>query len=268
MNKELCIRQIALALEGVVETPLLDARFFVENFQDRIPTEAEIHDFLYRRKQGEPVSKIIAKRGFWALDFYVTKDVLDPRADTETLIEAVLKHFPDKTQSYKILDVGTGSGCIIASLLYEYKKAKGVAVDISEKALEVAKKNLQGFDVEFFKRDLFETSFLNDIGVVDIIVSNPPYIKTKDIDALENNVRLYDPILALDGGEDGLNAYRALAQNLKSSLKKGTVIFFEIGQNQDEDVKKIMQTAGYSFLNQYKDLAGIVRVLVFLAPKE
>ena len=268
MNKNDIIQRIAQELEGVVETPLLDARFFLDNFQERLPTEDEIQDFVKRRFNAEPVSKIISKRGFWALDFYVNTDVLDPRPDTETLIEAVLKHIPDRLDSYNILDIGTGSGCILTSLLYEYPNSKGIGVDVSEKALNVARKNAQEFNAEFVQRNLFLSDFLEGLPCMDVIVSNPPYIKTNDIDLLEKNVRLYDPILALDGGEDGLDAYRALAKNIKRVLKKSTLVFFEIGQNQEEDVKEIMQKEGYLFLNQYKDLGGIVRVLVFLAPKE
>ena len=135
------IQEIEKKLLGVSETPFLDAKFFVEGCEQkgRLISDDLIDDFIERRKKKEPVSKIIESRGFWAFDFYVTKDVLDPRPDSETLIEAVLEQFPDKQRDLSILDIGTGSGCLLVSLLYEYKNAVGTGVDISLTALEVAK---------------------------------------------------------------------------------------------------------------------------------
>lgn len=262
MNNSL-LEKIQKQLENISDTPYLDALFFMESFGVNEPTPDEIADFLKRRAQQEPVSKIIGRRGFWALDFKVSQDVLDPRPDSETIIETVLKSFPDKEKPYQILDIGTGSGCLLVSLLYEYKNAHGLGVDISLKALEIAQENAKGYQADFLNRSFYDADFTRDLAQYDIIVSNPPYIKTNDINALDDAVKKYDPLLALDGGEDGLSAYRALAKQIKNILKPDGKIFFEIGQGQEKDVILIMQKAGFQLENQVKDLGGIIRVLSF-----
>lgn len=267
MNNQEIIARIEKELTLFVETPHLDAVYFVDYYErhQKEITEELIDDFIQRRKQKEPVSKIIQERGFWSLDLKVSKDVLDPRPDTETLIEAVLSCFKDKQKPLNILDIATGSGCILLSLLSEYKNATGVGIDVSKKALKIASENasMLQFNPLFIEKDFYQSDFCDNLPLFDIIVSNPPYIPTKDVALLDENVRLYDPILALDGGLDGLNAYRALSKHLHLLLKKEGMIFFEIGINQENDVKEIMQSAGYTFLNQYKDLGGIVRILSF-----
>ena len=265
MNKHLLIQDIEKKLLGVSETAYLDAKFFVEGCEKQglLISDELIQDFIERRKRQEPVSKIIRSKGFWALDFYVTRDVLDPRPDSETLIEAVLEFFPDKNKSLDILDIGTGSGCLLVSLLYEYKNAVGTGVDISSKALEVARKNAASYNALFFEKDFYASDFQDGLQTYDVIVSNPPYIKTKEVQELEDAVRLYDPLKALDGGQDGLDAYRRLGIVLKPLLKKEGLVFFEIGQGQEEDVVLIMKKQGFNFLKSYKDLGKIERILVF-----
>lgn len=265
LNKYNLIREIEEKLLNVSETPYLDAKFFVDACEKKgfLPDEEKIQDFLERRKKNEPVSKIVESRGFWALDFYVTHDVLDPRADSETLIEAVLDLMPDKQAPFDILDIGTGSGCLLVSLLYEYKNAKGTGIDISKKALAVAKKNAEGYQAHFFEKNFYDADFCDNLQSYDIIISNPPYIKTDDIPLLDETVRCFDPQWALDGGKDGLNAYRELALKIKPLLRSSGFVFFEIGQGQHLDVIKIMQENGFCFVRSYKDLGQIVRVLVF-----
>lgn len=262
MNR-LLLNDLKQKLEGVSQTPYLDALFFLEHFEPNEPDETQIQDFLMRRALNEPVSKIIGKKGFWKLDFFVSTDVLDPRPDSECLIESVLKYFKDKSKPYQILDIGTGSGCLLLCLLYEYQNACGLGVDISQKALDVAQKNAKGFNASFLKKDFYQDDFILGLAQYDIIVSNPPYIKTSDIPLLEDSVKKYDPMLALDGGEDGLNPYRFLALSLKKILSKEGMIFFEIGQGQETDVKTIMSEQGYTFVEEVKDLSGIIRVLIF-----
>ena len=266
LNKHLLIQNIEKKLLSVSETAYLDAKFFVDwcEKQSIVISDELIQDFIERRKKKEPVSKIIQSKGFWALDFYVTQDVLDPRPDSETLIEAVLEFFPDKNQLLNILDIGTGSGCLLVSLLYEYKNAVGTGVDISSKALEVAKKNASKYNALFFKKDFYASDFQAGLQTYDVIISNPPYIKTQDVEQLDESVRLYDPLRALDGGEDGLDAYRRLAEVLKPLLKKEEgLVFFEIGQGQEDDVILIMKEQGFNFLKAYKDFGQIIRILVF-----
>ena len=149
-------------------------------------SDEELNSFILRRLAGEPVAKIIGKKGFWKDDFIVSKDVLDPRPDSETLIEAVLEKFPDKNTALHILDLGTGSGCLLLSLLGEYKNATGIGIDISEKALAIANQNKGDKKAEFTKHDMRHD--LSDLGKFDIMISNPPYIPTTEIQMLEKDV--------------------------------------------------------------------------------
>ncbi|MBO7483795.1 MAG: peptide chain release factor N(5)-glutamine methyltransferase [Alphaproteobacteria bacterium] len=221
-------------------------------------SDSETYKVIERRKFGEPLSKILGHRGFWQGDFIVDKNVLDPRPDSETLIQSVLEKFPDKNQSLRILDLGTGSGCLLISLLMEYPKATGIGVDISEKALKIAKKNTLKNDVkaEFILADM--TKLPQNLGTFDIIISNPPYIPTKDIEGLDENVKKFDPLLALDGGEDGLDFYRIIAK-----IAPAPIVFLEIGQDQEKDVQAIFEKQNWEFLDSKKDYAGITRVLIF-----
>lgn len=217
---------------------------------------------LKRRLNREPIANIVNKKSFWSYDFFVNENVLTPRNDSEILIEAVLSNYNNMQEGLKILDLGTGSGCLVLSLLKMYKYASGLAVDISEKALKVAKQNAENLkinNIKFLKNnwnDNIEEKF-------DIIISNPPYIPTKEIKELEPEVNKFNPLLALDGGEDGLNCYRYLAKSLEKNLKENTKIFLEIGKNQEKDIEKIFNENGYELLKMYKDLAEINRILCF-----
>ena len=221
-------------------------------------SDSDIYKIIERRKSGEPLSKILTHRGFWKGDFIIDKNVLDPRPDSETLIQAVLDEFPDKTQPLRILDLGTGSGCLLISLLMEYPHATGVGVDISEKALSIARKNALKNNVkaEFILADIGKLP--QNLGPFDIVISNPPYIPTKDIKNLDECVKKYDPHLALDGGVDGLDFYRFIAQTAPASF-----VFLEIGQGQEKDVQNIFEQKNWEFLASKKDYAGITRVLIF-----
>ncbi|MGN0919170.1 MAG: peptide chain release factor N(5)-glutamine methyltransferase [Alphaproteobacteria bacterium] len=221
-------------------------------------SDSTIYQIIERRKAGEPLSKILGHRGFWRGDFFVDENVLDPRPDSETLIQAVLEKVPDKNQTLRILDLGTGSGCLLISLLMEYKKALGVGMDISPKALEIARKNAfkNGVKADFILMDM--TKLPKDLKSFDIVISNPPYIPTKEIEGLGVEVKKYDPHLALDGGKDGLDFYRVIAQKAPARL-----IFLEIGQAQEKDVQSIFEAQGWFFEGSKKDYAGITRVLIF-----
>lgn len=227
-------------------------RKFINNFEQ----------LLKRRLNREPIANIVNKKSFWSYDFFVNENVLTPRSDSEILVEAVLSNYNNMNENLNILDLGTGSGCLILSLLKMYKNATGLAIDISDKALQVAKqnaKNLKVENIQFLKNnwnDNIEDKF-------DIIISNPPYIPTKEIKELEPEVNKFNPLLALDGGEDGLNCYRYLAKSLDKNLKENTKIFLEIGKNQEKDIEKIFNENGYKLLKIYKDLAEINRILCF-----
>lgn len=236
------------------DSAAVEARWIAEeNLSD-----SDIYKIIERRKVGEPISKILGRRGFWRGDFIVDKNVLDPRADSETLIQAVLEKFPDKNQPLRILDLGTGSGCLLISLLMEYKKAIGIGVDISKKAIEIAKKNADknGVKAKFICADMENLS--QNLGSFDIVISNPPYIPTKEIKTLDKSVKDYDPLMALDGGEDGLKFYRIIAEKAPAS-----VVFLEIGKGQKDDVKKIFEHQKWQLRDSKKDFGGITRILIF-----
>lgn len=211
--------------------------------------------FVEERKKRKPFQYIINKQNFYGLDFYVDENVLIPRFDTEVLVEKILKD--NKDNNLQILDLCTGSGAIAISLkkLGEYKSVK--ALDISEKALDIAKKNsrLNETTIDFICSDMFEK--IN--GKFDIIVSNPPYIPSRDIEDLSLEVKDYEPKLALDGLEDGLYFYRIIAKEAKAYLKENGKIYLEIGYNQAKDIREIFKE--YNKIEVYKDLAGKDRVV-------
>ncbi|MBE6455709.1 MAG: peptide chain release factor N(5)-glutamine methyltransferase [Alphaproteobacteria bacterium] len=255
------LNYIIKALKEVSDTPRLDAQYFYDYYKG-CPTDEQISDFIQRRKSGEPVSKIIGLRGFWKRDFYVSRDVLDPRPDSETLIEAVLDTFKEQNQCLSFLDIGTGSGCLLLTLLDEYPCAIGTGIDKSEAALIIAQKNDTNNRAKWIQKDFYALDFCVGMEQYDVIISNPPYIPHNDIALLDNEVRLYDPLLALDGGLDGLDAYRRLSDILPLLLKENGVVFFEIGIGQENDVIQIMSNR-FRCVEMYKDLGGIVRILMF-----
>jgi len=227
--------------------------------------EKNFFDLVNRRAAREPISHLIGKREFFGEDFLVTKDVLDPRPDSETLIESVLKKFPNLAQDLKILELGVGSGCLIVTLLKAYVNATGIAVDISKKALAVAKKNSEKHQVssrlKLLESDLFSAA--NRAEKFDLIISNPPYIPAADIEKLEPEVRIHEPRGALDGGADGLDFYLRIAAEAKNFLSESGKIFLEIGFGQKEKVVKIFTQQEFTLTGLSLDLPGVERVLEF-----
>jgi release factor glutamine methyltransferase len=210
---------------------------------------------IQKRADHIPLQHITGVQEFMGLSFRVNEEVLIPRQDTEVLVAEVLKVSKGKT----VLDMCTGSGCIIISLYKLGDIKNGVGVDVSEKALAVARQNGELLDskVTFLQSDLYQE--IHD--TFDIIVSNPPYIPTKDIDSLMEEVRVHDPLLALDGKADGLYFYREIAKRLKEFLNPGGLIFFEIGHDQGETVPAILKEAGITDIKVSKDLAGLDRIV-------
>lgn len=226
--------------------------------------EQKIQEWLKRRLEEEPLSRIRGVREFWSLPFHLNEHTLDPRPDTEVLVEGVLKRVGDlKTDPWSILDLGTGSGCILISLLHELPNATGLGVDINEEALSIARYNATLNGVNSRARFLQGNWGENLTGPFDIIVSNPPYIPLVDKDTLAKGVRSFDPHQALFGGEDGLACYRILAQTIKPLLSPHGFALFEIGVGQREDVETLFQQAGFKTLCTIPDLAGIERVIGF-----
>ncbi|HHK73728.1 MAG TPA: peptide chain release factor N(5)-glutamine methyltransferase [Rhizobiales bacterium] len=261
-------------------TPALDARLLTLAAA-QISHEAMIRDpgcelspaqlgllqgFARRRLAHEPVSRILGIREFRGHDFEITPHVLDPRADSETLIDAVLEYVP-MDASCSILDLGTGSGCLLTSLLRLMPKARGVGVDISPDALVCARGNAVRHEVA--QRAYFVCAdWYGALGEpFDLVIANPPYISHADMAGLAPDVADYDPALALNGGADGLAAYRAILKDITGILKAGGWLFMEIGAGQETGLKPMMSEAGLARIHSFRDLAGHIRVLGGKLPK-
>ena len=245
-----------LLLEGAVQCTRND--LFLRG-NEPLTEEQELlyKEYLAKRMERIPVQHILGVQCFCGLDFIVTPDVLCPRLDTEVLIEEALKRIKPGS---KILDMCTGSGCIILTLLHFVKDSVGTAADLSEKALTVAKKNAKklGKECTFVHSDLFE----NIEGKYDVIISNPPYIATKEIETLSEEVRVHEPMMALDGKEDGLFFYRKIVSASVEYLNPEGWLMFEIGYDQGMQVSEMMKSAGYCDVKVIKDLAGLDRVVI------
>jgi release factor glutamine methyltransferase len=207
------------------------------------------------------MAHILGRREFWSLDFAVTSDTLTPRPDSETLVAAVLDIVAGRDRPLGILDLGTGTGCLLLALLHELPNATGVGVDRSAAALAVALGNAQALGlaprVQFHEGDWGEGL----TGRFDVVISNPPYIVSADVPNLSPEVR-HEPRLALDGGADGLDAYRALAPHVGRLLEPAGVAVLEIGEGQAPAVEEILRTAGLKPVDRRRDLAGIERCIV------
>ena len=216
-----------------------------------------------KRSNRIPLQHLTGEQEFMGYTFKVNEHVLIPRQDTEVLVEEAIKYLrPGKS----VLDMCTGSGCILISLLkmgaekFYMRNVKGTAVDISEEALKIASFNAKelGVDIDFIQSDLFEKVD----GKYDVLVSNPPYIRTTVIEELQDEVKLHDPFIALDGKEDGLYFYRKIVEHSVKHLNNKAMVLFEIGHDQGEDVSNLLKDAGFSNVWVKKDLAGLDRVVI------
>lgn len=224
---------------------------------------ARLRALAARRAAGEPFARLVGRREFWSLDFALAPETLVPRPETETLVETALTLFPDRRAPLRVLDLGTGSGALLAALLSEFPAAFGVGVDLSHGAARQARENLAvlglggraGVIVGHWGQAL--------CGRFDLVVSNPPYIPSTDIAALEREVREHDPLLALDGGPQGLDAYRAIAGALPGLLAEGGRAVLELGIGQEAEVAALLAAAGLPADGPARpDLAGIARAIV------
>ncbi|SFI11245.1 release factor glutamine methyltransferase [Lachnospiraceae bacterium NLAE-zl-G231] len=259
----------SLETAGVSEAEL-DARLLLEKIcgtdrntllvhGDRLLSEEEknrYQDWIQKRAQHIPLQHLTGEQEFMGLTFLVNGHVLIPRQDTEILVEEVMREMMDGS---RILDMCTGSGCILLSLLHYSNDCRGTGADISQEALAVAGENARRLGIQacFLRSDLFEK--IED--KYDIIVSNPPYIQTRVIDGLMDEVRLHEPLSALDGGEDGLVFYRKILEGCPEHLVRGGSLYFEIGYDQGEAVKELMEKHGFSEVRVTKDFAGLDRVV-------
>ena len=218
---------------------------------------ADFNKYLIRRSRKEPIAHILEEKEFWSRNFFVSKDTLIPRPETELLVEKLVTIF--KKKRITILDIGTGSGCIIVSLLSELKNSTGLAIDISKKAIMLAKKNAAKFDIS--NRIKFSIKSFKDVygKKFDLIVSNPPYIKTKDIKNLSEDIKKFEPRMALDGGNDGLDLIKKIIYKSKKILKFNGTLALEIGNEQIKKVSKILIDNKFRIKYVIKDYGNNVR---------
>jgi len=266
---------------AAVETPELDARLLlgavlrldltglITKAEQRLTTSdaARLKDLVQRRIGGEPVARLLGHKEFWGLDFQLSPATLVPRPDTETVVEAaldVLRAEGAANRPLRIADLGTGSGAILLALLHELPAAHGIGTDISLAALQTARKNANRLGLG--SRATFVLSHFAAAlaGPCDLIVSNPPYIRSSDIPALATEVREHDPHRALDGGGDGLEAYRTIVRQVIDLLEPAGTLILEIGQHQSDDVTRLGAAAGLAADGPARtDLAGVPRAVIF-----
>ncbi len=271
-------------IDAGIEDAALDARLLLEYICHTNRNELIVHADCQRSSMEEqfykiviekrashiPLQYITGEQEFMGLSFQVNEHVLIPRQDTEILVEEAMRHLCD---GMRILDMCTGSGCILLSLLKYSNECEGIGVDISKEALKVAEENAKRLhlDAKFLEGDLFlplkgfQSSRTSDT-LFDMIVSNPPYIETKVIDTLMPEVRLHEPVNALDGGEDGLYFYRKIVAEAPRFMRKGAYLFLEIGCAQAQTVAMLMQEAGFAQVEVLKDYAGLDRIVFGMKP--
>lgn len=265
-----------LAKAGV-EQPRLDARLLLahalslpdEGFFGREEMTVATEDLMRydalvsRRCAREPVSRILGTRGFWTLDLEINHASLDPRPDSETLIDAVLEHLPDREAGLRVLDLGTGTGCLLLSILTEYPNARGIGIDRSIACVDLAARNAARNNLAG-RAQFRPGDWIRGLDAIfDVILSNPPYIPDHEIARLAPEVADHDPRAALDGGADGLACYRRLAADMHRVLAPNGLVFLEIGHDQATAVRDIFEPGPLGYRALKKDLGGRDRCLVF-----
>lgn len=265
-------------LTAGIEDPAAEARILLGGILGFSPTELitradrrvgaqsemRLHETVKRRLAGEPPYRILGRRSFYGLEFTLSRDTLEPRPDTEILVDAVLEALRDRRdEPLAILDLGTGTGAICQALLSQLPHARGTGVDLSQGALDTALENaaLNGLAGRF---DVLQSDWFEKIsGCYDVIASNPPYIASKVIPSLDREVRDFDPHLALDGGDDGLDAYRAIAAAARPFLKQNGLVAVETGYDQRQSVEEIFRKSGFVLAIARKDYGDNDRVQIF-----
>jgi release factor glutamine methyltransferase len=266
------LRAATARLQHIADNPRLEARLLLSHALGVTPADlirdpgkavdaSELEHLLGRREAREPIALILGRREFWSLNFLVSGATLVPRPESETVIEAALAVFAAKSPPVRILDLGTGTGCLLLALLREFPGAFGVGVDISVDATRLARCNAKRLGLA--DRSAFVCSdWTNALcGKFDLIVSNPPYVATSEITRLMVEVAVYEPLGALDGGIDGYDAYRLILPSVDSNLKAGGAAIFEVGAGQSRVVSALAREHGFSAASRC-DLAGIERAIV------
>ena len=289
-SKELLIDGINKLKSKKILTPEIDARILLSyaiNYQHTIYIHNDIsiskfekkkfYDCLNKRIQGEPVSRIVGTRHFWKNNFSISKHTLDPRSDSEVIIDIVTKTYSNKINQIQVLDLGSGSGCIGLSIIEDLKNATLLSLDVCKQALKQVNLNAKRLNLskKLFCSQVnwFENKWVEKIHFItqnellfskkkfDIIVCNPPYIKSSDIEKLQDEVKNYDPLISLDGGMDGCDSYRAIFKDLRQLLTIDGSGFFEIGYNMLDDIKIILKEFNLNLIKVHKDIQGHNRVV-------
>ena len=266
-NKELTKKGI---INSLLETKLL-IKDILNVSEEKLISSTEVflsdaqfeiyQSFLERRKQFEPIAYILNKREFWKDSFYVNNSTLIPRQDSEIIIETVLKLLPKKDKKLKFADLGTGSGCLIISLLKEYKHSKGVGIDVSKEAIKVAERNKNIlYDKGRLRLELADFSSF-ETSEFDVIVCNPPYVNKNDLNKLQKDIVSYEPHQAIFADEEGFTYYKKVIQNLNKNYKCCQKVFFEIGLGQAESVIKLLKNNDFIIISIENDIAGIPRCI-------
>ena len=269
------IEGISILKENKIKNPQLDVeillsklirkdkKYLILNPKEVLNPEkiSIFKNLINRRKKGEPVAYLINKKAFWKNEFYVDKDVLIPRPDTELLIEKILQIYSKKPQ-LRILDIGTGSGCILLSLLKERRKDYGTGIDISKKSINISKINAKLLNLNN-RTKFFHSSIDNfNLGKYDLIVSNPPYIKLLNLRYLEKDVINFEPKLALNGGLDGFSKIKTVICKASGLIKKKGKLILEIGFNQKDKVKKMLKKQGFYVNHSFRDHGNNDRCII------
>ena len=289
-SKELLIDGISKLQFSKIPLPELDARILLSyaiNYQDIIYMHNDIsickneknkfYDYLNKRIKGKPVSRIVGSRNFWKKNFLINKYTLDPRQDSEVIVDIVTKTYSNRDKHIQILDLGAGSGCIGLSIIGDLKNSSLLSLDICKRALEQVNINAKRLNVSkklhYAQINWFEKTWIQNIKLIteneklfsknkfDVIVCNPPYIKSSEIKKLQIEVKNYDPLISLDGGIDGCDSYKAIFKDLSKLLSNNGVCFIEIGFDMLEDIKIILKESNLNLIKVYKDFQGHNRVI-------
>ena len=289
-SKELLIDGISKLKSSKIPNPEIDARIllsYASNYQNTIYMHNDISIskkdknkffcYLDKRIQGKPVSRILGSRNFWKNNFLINKYTLDPRPDSEVIIDVLTKTFGNSSNHFQVLDLGSGSGCIGLSLIDEIKNTSLLSVDVCKQSLEILNKNANRLKLvnrlHCAKINWFENGWIESIKIItqneklfsknkfDIIVCNPPYIKSSDIEKLQIEVKNYDPLVSLDGGIDGCDSYRAIFKDLRKLLAIDGLCLFEIGYDLLDNIKIILKEFNLNLIKVHKDFYGHSRVI-------
>jgi len=242
----------------------LSQKYFLPNIEISNSDQVKFLDLIKTRGKGKPISRILSYRGFWDSEFYINSSTLDPRPDSEVLVSSAIELAKSiSEEKLSVLELGVGSGCILLSILKEVSNSFGVGVDISYEAIKVAQKNSNRLNLENRVRFIV-SNWTNSLNTkFNLIISNPPYIKSSEIQYLQKEVKDHDPLIALDGGNDGLNCYKLIFKNIDNYMTSESFLLFEIEGNRSDELIKISKNKPLSLFCKKKDLSGKMRCLIF-----